>query len=166
MSVAKPHSIGNQAYALTISSNYAVEKNSFKAYKYIIKQLPTGVFYYTHEHSRKGKYHIHGIMQFKYKFNYPNLMRAKQTEGDYSFDVHIRYDKIIDDNSLEKWYDYITKQSQKWHKYKCNYDEIKVRKIPESCIPQVKIVTYNKSVAIPGLSGPQSGITTNASQTV
>ncbi len=158
--IVAPNSIGkNQhSYALTISSNHARLKDSYKAYKYIIKQLPTGVYYYTYEQSLKGKYHIHGLMQFKYKFDYPNLMKAKQTEGDYSFDVHIRYDKIIDQNSLDKWLSYATKQDKNWKIYKTDSTTTKITKIPKTCIPQVKFETKERDLLIPNL-----GITKNAS---
>ncbi len=149
---ATPNPLGTkEVYALTLSSNYAKEKNSKKTYKYIIKQFPTGTYKYTYELSKYGKYHVHGIMQFKYKFDYVNLMQSKNTVENYQYDVHIRYDKITDTDNLDYWSSYANKQGNKIRTHNCDSSQTKITNIPDTCIPQVIKKVIYKKMTIPGL---------------
>ncbi len=143
--------LSDRIYALTLSSNYARRKNAYKAYKYVIKQLPTGTFKYVHEKSENGKYHVHGIMDFKYSFNYKNLQESLVTSDGRSFDIHIQYQKIGSYIDLIDWHNYSSKHQPIWKEYSSDPEQCGSQKIPISCIPEIQKTTYTKSVYIPGL---------------
>ncbi len=141
----------DKLYALTISSNYATHKNAYKAYKYIIRQMPEGCFNYIHEVSKNGKYHIHGIMDFKYKFNFFNLKKSLVTECGRQFDIHLQYRQIPSIEDEVYWYNYSSKNNPQWKIYNCVPEEVGVQKIPVTCIPQIIEYRTEKAVRIPGI---------------
>ncbi len=148
----KKVTLPSRVYQLTFSSNHAKRKNAFKAYKYVIRQLPTGDFFYTHEVSKYGKYHIHGTMYFKYKFDYIGLTKSKCTQDGFEFDVHIDYKRIDDPTHIEDWLAYSEKNSSNRKYFQCDPGAcLPLVKIPESCIPQIKKIVMEKPMAIPGI---------------
>ncbi len=143
----------SKVFALTLSSNHAKRKNAYKAYKYVIKQLPSGDFFYTHEISKYGKFHIHGTMYFKYPFDYIGLCRAKQTLDGLEYDIHIDYKRIEDHKNVKGWLAYSEKNNLKERKYfKCDPGACDpMVTVPETCIPQVRKRVIEKRVTIPGI---------------
>lgn len=143
-------------YALTLSSNKAVERNSYRAYDWVVSQLPDSTFGYIHEVSTKGKYHVHGILRLHNKFDYQKLQDSKNTEGGFHFDVHLHYDALETPLQIKKWINYMYSERPK-HFYvfvveNAPWGEISIsRKVPKTCIPEVTIRMYVKSVSIRGL---------------
>ncbi len=129
-------------YSLTLSSNYAKSLDSINAYNYVINNLPEGIFYYTLEKSKNNKYHIHGIMKFKYIFDHRRLMRSISvpsvgTSLPCQYDIHIRYDELDEDHYLN-FQTYMQKQN------KVIYSRASTPSVRsfESCIPIVKVRIY------------------------
>ncbi len=139
-------------YGLTLSSNYAVKSNATKAYRFIISQLPQGEFDYVYSKSEKKKHHIHGIMRFKYKFDFRDLMSSRDTEAGRIFDCHIHYDLLATGNDYWNWFDYCIGQGKKWHKKTLVSRELRLfRVIPKTCIPEITLVTKVRSMRIKGI---------------
>ncbi len=137
-----------RVYALTLSSNYAKDKDAFQAYDYVISQLPTGTFYYTREKSKYGKYHVHGTLFLKYNFDYKTLQASKLTENGNEFNLHIEYKKIT---YQEGWDIYSSKSGNPLHVFHCDLDTAKNGNVPLTCIPQIKKFTFYKPMSIPGI---------------
>lgn len=135
-------------YSITLASNHAMHKNAYRAYKYTIKQFPTGIFNYIHEKSENGKYHIHGIMTFQYRFDHHLLMSSRKTEEGRQFDIHIQYQLISTNDDYLNWYNYSSKHNPQWKQ--CVTPK-QVGSIPFTCIPQATIITLEKEITIPGL---------------
>ncbi len=136
----------NRLYSLTLSANHATHKDAFNAYNYVIHNLPEGQFYYTIELSKRGKYHIHGLIKFKYSFSYKNLMASRSTPSQIypcRYDIHIRYDEL-DEDHLKNWVKYMQKQSTDIHIGK----SIPLMTPIVSCIPIIRIKTMYKTVTI------------------
>ncbi len=139
-------------YSLTLSSNLAKSRDAYKAYKYIICQLPMGHFMYVHEISKYGKYHVHGIMEFTYDFNFSNLMLSRETRDGWSYDVHIRYDELATIYDLREWFGYCSKLSSKWRQIDLVSQELRpYRKFPKTCIRECKWSTRYKKLIIKGI---------------
>ncbi len=138
-------------YAITLSSNYARHKNAYKAYKYVIKRFPEGTFKYIHELSKNGKYHVHGIMVFKYKFNFINLKKSLETSNGRQFDIHVHYEKIGTYADEAEWYTYSGKLDPAWKTHTIDSNHITFGKSPDTCIPEVTVNRVYKTVYIPGL---------------
>ncbi len=143
--------LSDRIYALTLSSNHARHVNAYKAYRHVIRQLPTGTFKYVREISRYNKYHIHGIMSFKYKFNYFNLKEALVTSDGFGFDIHIEYKKISTVEDYNEWFNYSSKHRPRWREHLCDDENIGVLNIPKTCIPEVKLIQVVKPLRIPGI---------------
>ncbi len=141
----------NRIYALTFSSNCATHKNAYDQYEYVIAQLPKGTFNYVYEKSGKGKYHVHGIMRFKQKFNYFNLKESLVTRDGRQFDIHIQYKMVQSDEDHARWYLYCSKQEPQWRTKTIDPEDIVVKKIPIGCIPEVTLIQVVKPLRIPGI---------------
>ena len=143
-------------YSLTISANKAKYKDAYDAYNYIITRLPEGEFYYTHEVSRRGKFHVHGIIKFKYDFDHKQLMDSRRTPTQWSntrYDIHIRYNEL-DRAHFMNYIRYMFKDEDNQIRFDALKDRRDVKYFsdsPETCIPIVQIKQYYKQVTIMGL---------------
>ncbi len=141
-------------FAITLSSNHARDKTAYKAYRKLINNLPTSTFMYTKSKSDHGKYHVHGIINFKYRFNYKTLMDSRKTKDDFRYDIHIQYDEIKSKSQFNSVYYYITHQvnsTNHLHITSPDSTKLRVNRKIQTCIPEVQTATYVKSVTISGL---------------
>ncbi len=136
--------------ALTISSNYAKDKDSFDVYYYVISRLPTGTFVYTREKSKYGKYHVHGILYLTYNFDYKTLQASKHTSDGNEFNLHIEYKRVYD---KEGWQGYSSKSGNIERSFQCDPSQARPEiPIPQgTCIPEIKKIVKVKTLAIPGI---------------
>ncbi len=136
-------------YSITLSSNHATHLDAYEAYEYVISRFPTGEFYYIHERSPRGKYHIHGIVQFKYNFSYRNLMASRSTESKvypHRYDIHIRFDEL-DKQHFENYIKYMTKAPSAPIIRDAAQLQVSYKPV-RSCIPVVQIKTYYRKIVI------------------
>lgn len=145
-------------YALTLSSNKAIDKTAYRAYDHVISNLPSGTFTWIREQSNRGKYHVHGLLRLKCKFNYSNLQASKVTDPigsnftPYEYDIHLHFDEIKTSLQLKWWAKYCFSENPK-KIYTITTDETQIRRIKrlrKSCIQVVQKRTYSRGVTIPG----------------
>ncbi len=141
-------------YGLTLSSNYALKSNARSTYRYIISQFPEGNFDFIYSKSEKRKHHVHGIMIFKYNFNFQYLMSSRNTVDGRRFDVNIHYDLLPTGNDYWNWFDYCNgqKTATSWHSITLGDPALrKFQRIPHTCIPEITPVTKVRSIRIKGI---------------
>lgn len=132
-------------YAITISYNKATDPNSYLVYDYVISRLP-GKIHYTKEHSKHGKYHVHGILQTNYKLFYKQVQQAKETIKPYLFDVHVKYELLREPINLTKWWNYMLKETFTVETKPCEHNPPQ-----DTCVPEIIQQTNYKSIKITGL---------------
>ncbi len=137
-------------YSLTLASNYATRVDAYKAYEYVIRRMPGGHFTYVRDLSKRGKYHIHGIMKFDYNFSFQNLMDSRNVYNRYDqrFDIHIKYDEL-DLDHFQNFAHYMYTKGTVIRTNEQLRGGSSFQEVPECCIPIVEVKTVYRSINIP-----------------